>query len=113
MFMHGGFTHLLFNMFALWMFGSVLEQVWGPKRFLTFYMVTGIGAGLIQMLVAYFRIQSAESVLTPEQIDYVYTHGPDLWREGKTFTEQSMAALNRIIMDKIMTIFSHVACYGS
>jgi len=97
MFMHGGFTHLLFNMFALWMFGSVLEQVWGGKRFLTFYMVTGIGAGLVQLLVAFFRIHSAESMLTPEQIDYVYTHGPDLWREGKTFTEQSMAALHRII----------------
>jgi membrane associated rhomboid family serine protease len=97
MFMHGGFYHLLFNMFALWMFGSVLEQVWGPKRFLTFYMVTGIGAGLVQLLVAFFRIQSAESVLTPEQIDYVYTHGPDLWREGKTFTEQAMATLHRII----------------
>jgi len=97
MFMHGGFTHLLFNMFALWMFGSVLEQVWGGKRFLTFYMVTGIGAGLVQLLVAFFRIQSAEGLLTPEQIDYVYTHGPDLWREGKTFTEQSMAALHRII----------------
>lgn len=97
MFMHGDFTHLLFNMFALWMFGSVLEQVWGPKRFLTFYMVTGIGAGLVQLLVAFFRIQSAESLLTPEQIDYVYTHGPDLWREGKTFTEQTMATLHRII----------------
>ena len=46
MFMHGDLNHLFFNMFALWMFGSILENVWGPKRFLTFYMVTGIGAGL-------------------------------------------------------------------
>ena len=45
MFMHGGFTHLFFNMFAVWMFGRILEQVWGPKRFLSYYMICGIGAG--------------------------------------------------------------------
>lgn len=44
MFMHGGLGHIFFNMFALWMFGSPLENVWGPKRFLTFYLVTGLGA---------------------------------------------------------------------
>lgn len=49
MFLHGGFTHLLFNMLALWMFGVVLERVWGPKRFLTFYLICGVGAGLAQM----------------------------------------------------------------
>ena len=48
MFMHGGFMHLFFNMFALYMFGRVLEMVWGPKRFLIFYMFTGVGAGIIQ-----------------------------------------------------------------
>jgi membrane associated rhomboid family serine protease len=44
MFMHGGFTHLLFNMFALFVFGSALEKVWGPKRFLIYYLLCGIGA---------------------------------------------------------------------
>ncbi len=53
MFMHGGFTHILFNMFALWMFGRILETVWGPKRFLIYYMVCGIGAGLVQEVVQY------------------------------------------------------------
>lgn len=48
MFMHGGFGHLFFNMFALWMFGCVLENVLGPKRYLTYYLVCGIGAGLMQ-----------------------------------------------------------------
>ena len=97
MFMHGGFTHLLFNMFALWMFGSVLENVWGPKRFLTFYMITGIGAGLVQLLVAFIRVQSIESALSPEEIAYVYSKGPELWLEGKTFSNTAWAALNRII----------------
>ena len=53
MFLHGGFTHILFNMFALWMFGSVIERVWGPKKFLFYYICCGIGAGVTQELVQY------------------------------------------------------------
>jgi len=49
MFMHGGFTHLLFNMFGLWMFGGMMEKLWGPKRFLTFYLICGLAAGIAQM----------------------------------------------------------------
>lgn len=56
MFMHGGFTHLFFNMFAVWMFGRILEQVWGPKRFLFYYILCGIGAGVIQELVQYISL---------------------------------------------------------
>ena len=52
MFMHGGLMHLLFNMFALWMFGMELENSWGSKKFLTFYMACGIGAGISNLLVA-------------------------------------------------------------
>ncbi len=51
MFAHGGFFHILFNMYALWMFGSVLERVWGPKKFLIFYFVCGLAAGLAQMFL--------------------------------------------------------------
>lgn len=46
MFMHGNFGHLFFNMFALWMFGSAIENYWGAKRFLIYYLITGLGAGL-------------------------------------------------------------------
>ena len=56
MFMHGGFTHLLFNMFALWMFGKTLENMWGGKRFLTYYMITGFGAALIYIGYLQFQI---------------------------------------------------------
>jgi membrane associated rhomboid family serine protease len=51
MFAHGGFFHILFNMYALWIFGSVLEKTWGPKRFLIFYFVCGLAAGLTQMFL--------------------------------------------------------------
>lgn len=56
LFMHGDLAHLFFNMFAVWMFGSVLENVWGPKRFLIYYLITGFGAGLIQYLVFYLQM---------------------------------------------------------
>ena len=57
MFMHAGFAHIFFNMFALWIFGNVLENVWGPKRFLTYYVVCGLGAALLHYTVHYFEIQ--------------------------------------------------------
>lgn len=55
MFMHANFQHIFFNMFAVWMFGRVLEQVWGPKRFLFYYIVCGVGAGLVQEVVQYIQ----------------------------------------------------------
>ena len=60
MFMHGGFTHLLFNMFALYMFGKVLEMVWGPKRFLFYFFVTGLGAAALHLFVNYLEISSMQ-----------------------------------------------------
>jgi membrane associated rhomboid family serine protease len=57
MFMHGGFMHIFFNMYALFMFGTALENVWGSKRFLIFYFVTGIGAALIHTLVNYITFE--------------------------------------------------------
>lgn len=55
MFMHGGFSHIFFNMFAVFMFGPILEQTWGPKRFLFYYVLCGIGAGVIQEGVQYIQ----------------------------------------------------------
>ncbi len=51
MFAHGGFFHLFFNMFVLWMFGTMLERSWGPKRFLIFYMACGLAAGVAHLLL--------------------------------------------------------------
>ena len=55
MFMHGNFSHLFFNMFALWMFGNTLENIWGTKRFLIYYLLCGLGAGLLQEGVQYIQ----------------------------------------------------------
>ena len=61
MFLHdpNSFGHVFFNMFAVFMFGRTLEQIWGQKRFLLYYFVTGIGAALVQLIVIYIRLQTA------------------------------------------------------
>jgi membrane associated rhomboid family serine protease len=57
-FLHADFTHIFFNMFALWMFGCVIERVWGPQRFLVYYLVCGVGAGICQELVQFVEYSS-------------------------------------------------------
>ncbi len=56
MFMHGGWEHIILNMFMLWMFGAVMERVWGPKRFIFYYIFCGIGAGLMQEVAQFFYV---------------------------------------------------------
>jgi membrane associated rhomboid family serine protease len=58
MFMHGGFWHLFFNLYTLWIFGSILERVWGAKKFLLFYFVTGLGAALVHTGVEWIQVQN-------------------------------------------------------
>ena len=63
MFMHASFSHLFFNMFALWMFGNILENMWGPKKFLLYFFVTGIGAALTHYAIFYFQISPTISAI--------------------------------------------------
>jgi membrane associated rhomboid family serine protease len=85
MFLHGGFTHILFNMFALWIFGGALESVWGTRRFVRFYFLTGIGAGLSNCILtphldvpiigasgAVYGLLGAYGVLFPNSLLYVW-----------------------------------------
>jgi membrane associated rhomboid family serine protease len=67
MFMHGSFGHIFFNMFALWMFGAALENVWGGRKFLNYYFITGLGAALVQQLIVYYEMQPAVNYLN----DYI------------------------------------------
>ncbi|MCR4764695.1 MAG: rhomboid family intramembrane serine protease [Bacteroidaceae bacterium] len=71
MFMHGSFMHVFFNMFAVWMFGRILEQMWGKERFLFFYLVCGIGAGLVQELVQFVEYEMTLSQY--QMVDMGYT----------------------------------------
>lgn len=97
MFMHGGIAHLFFNMFALYMFGRVLEQVWGPKRFLIYYMVTGVGAGLIQLLVTEIRIMDLASQIDPELYDIILKEGAEIRKTGQNFVDHNAREINNLI----------------
>ena len=71
MFSHASFMHLFFNMFALWMFGSVLEQVLGPKRFLTFYLITGFGGAILHLLVNITEIYSLSGQISITSLEAI------------------------------------------
>lgn len=83
MFMHGNFEHLFFNMFSLWMFGAVLERSWGTRRFVFYYLVCGIAAGLLNLLVpgvhlsvgasgAIYALLLAFGMMFPNEYIYLY-----------------------------------------
>lgn len=76
LFMHGSWGHIIMNMFVLWMFGSALENIWGAKRFLTFYIVCGLGAALLHLLVLYFEnaplVEAFRQLPFSEQEQYRY-----------------------------------------
>lgn len=107
MFLHADIGHIFFNMFALWMFGSVLENFWGPKRFFTFYIVTGIGAGIIQMLVAYFRLQMLGLESIP---DVIFTEGLQIIQNNQNYLDPTLGEVNAII--NASTIGASGAVFG-
>jgi membrane associated rhomboid family serine protease len=85
MFMHHDFWHIFFNLFAVWMFGAAIENFWGPKRFLIYYLVTGIGAALLHYLILYFEIRPVlslfnELAINPDSqlLQLFLSHNPDL-----------------------------------
>lgn len=75
MFTHAGIMHIFFNMFSLWMFGRMLENIWGPKKFLLFYLVCGIGSAAAHMITAYFEyrpiLEALEFAKATGQTEYV------------------------------------------
>lgn len=95
MFLHGSFDHIFFNMFALWMFGNVLENFWGSKRFLTFYMVTGIGAAIMQVLVAYIHLQMLP--ITDDMWNTIISDGDTLLRSGQNYIDETLGTANGIV----------------
>lgn len=94
MFMHGGFMHLFFNMYALFMFGTILEQTWGSKRFLIFYFVTGIGAALTHTLVNYIEYVP----MINDAHAFINTPSPELFN---AFIKEYVNEPNRQIFDFI------------
>jgi len=110
MFMHGGPMHLLLNMFALYMFGGILEQVWGPKRFLLYYFVTGLGAAFTHLLVQGIQYNNVMAALTPEQIQQVYDYGTNALSSGQRFINPLQDKLSLLL--NIPTVGASGAIFG-
>ena len=83
-FMHGNFMHIAFNMFALWMFGTAVEQVFGWKKFIVFYLLSGFGAALIQLAFLYFQYNTGLTALIDSGISQ--TEVVSILSEGKYST---------------------------
>jgi len=97
MFMHGGFWHLFFNMYALYIFGQVLENVWGPKRFFIYYIVCGLGAALIHESVIAFQYNHFAQSLSPENLQLVLNEGTAYFNQGKVFSDETMKSLQILL----------------
>lgn len=139
MFMHGGFPHILFNMYALWMFGTAIENAWGGKRFLFYYLFTGIGAAALHTLVNYIilsgiaaDIPASSSLLTPEIFKYfidahrdgfdqrfinqlieVY-QGWSMQPDNMAYAKNALAGMNHMLaaMQNIPTVGASGAIFG-
>ena len=95
--MHANFTHLLVNMFAVWMFGTVLENVWGGKRFLTYYMITGIGAAIVHLVVCQYEILSLKAQVNPTDINTLLENGKRILENNQNYSNQFLGKLNLLI----------------
>jgi membrane associated rhomboid family serine protease len=127
MFLHGGWAHIIFNMFALWMFGNVVENVWGGKKFLIFYLLTGLGSAVVYLIWIHFslspNLDSLNQIITHPTVtgveDYFAKYGfrigainPLITQHDISLFNQNMNLLsqgqaNSDIMQQIVTFLSN------
>ena len=94
MFMHASFSHILFNMYGLWAFGTPLEQMWGRKKFILFYFSAGLGAGIIYTLVNYYQFNEALETLVNSGISQ--NELLELMNPTKMYQNQDLQTMNQL-----------------
>ncbi|MCB1598313.1 MAG: rhomboid family intramembrane serine protease, partial [Gammaproteobacteria bacterium] len=102
MFMHGGWLHIGLNMFGLFMFGPPLEYRWGAKRFLTFYMITGVGAALFYSgvhMVEYLRLMD---VMDPDVVARIRSEGYAVLQNNQNYIDPDQASLNILLFGSMV-----------
>lgn len=111
MFTHADFMHIFFNMYALFIFGQALENVWGPKRFLTYYFVTGLGALFLHEAVLAIQYSRLAGMLTPEAVQTVINEGAS--GEYSNIVMQALQALlNTPTMGASGAVFGILLAFG-
>jgi membrane associated rhomboid family serine protease len=108
MFMHGGWAHIFFNMFAVWMFGAAIENMWGPKRYLNYYLLTGLGAAVAHYAIVYYQLQP---VIT--QIDSALSNTSLPTEELNNLAEQRTILLNApVVVGASGAVFGILVAFG-
>ena len=107
MFMHGGFMHIFFNMYAVFMFGSILENTWGPKRFLFYYIFTGLGAAAIQLLVYHFQL-----IPTIEHYNIELANAKDYFSQSQIIAERNFELNKAIVVGASGSLFGLLIAFG-
>ena len=109
MFMHANFGHIFFNMFALWMFGAAVENHWGTKRFIIYYLITGIGAAFVHYVILFFQLHPLLSLLNqfidnPSIETYRYLvenntdiHFKDMLSNNLLYLQQNPDSINELV----------------
>lgn len=97
MFLHGGFGHLFFNMFALFIFGRTIERAMGSARFLFYYLTCGVCAALVQMGVFAVYIHNIAGTLPPDIVPQVIEEGAQYLQQGYNFSDPTLEALNSFV----------------
>jgi len=110
MFMHADLKHIFFNMFMLYMFGTILENYWGSKFFLFYYLVSGFGAIALHMFVKYISLSMISSEISPEMYSQVYEEGRSVLTQGKNYMDSNLGDLNMIL--NVPAIGASGAVYG-
>lgn len=107
-FMHANIQHIFFNMLGVYIFGQVLEQTWGPKRFLIFYILTGLGAALVQYFIMHFQITEALSTIN------AYLEGNDLTSEQRLllFDRKDEILRNNVVVGASGSLFGLLGAFG-
>ena len=111
MFMHGSLSHILFNMFGLWMFGSPLEQMWGKQKFLFFYFSAGLGAAALQMFVYNFQVQTLYDVI---ELNNLSLSNPNLLMNYMSQSDynQAVSSFNSVMVGASGAIYGVLVAFA-
>lgn len=97
MFMHASIGHIFFNMYGLYLFGSALENYWGRKKFLTYYIVSGLGAFVLHNGMTYYELTQVVQHLSPSDWDMVRAEGAQAISNGQNFVDPIMRKANSVL----------------